>query len=166
MIHCYVSLGSNLSRRKNFQGAILALQTLGEVRVSTWFEAPPVGFNGPNFYNAVAEIITSLSLTEFQDSLRQIEWDFGRSPTAKKNENRTLDLDLLLYGDCVQEDSPKLPRDDIFKFAFVLQPLNELCPSFVIPNDGRTVAQVWQEAEFDHVIWPINQPKNTSRVTP
>jgi 2-amino-4-hydroxy-6-hydroxymethyldihydropteridine diphosphokinase len=156
-----VSLGSNLSRRENFQGAILALNTLGSVRVSTWFEAPPVGFDGPNFYNAVAEIVTHLSLCELQRALRQIEWNFGRLPSAKKNENRTLDLDLLLYGDCAQDCSPKLPRDDIFKFAFVLEPLNELCPEFVIPNDGRTVSKVWQDTQFDHKIWPINQTENS-----
>lgn len=155
MIRAYIGLGSNIECQYHFKQASQALACLGEVRFSTCFEAEPVGFSGGTFYNAVAELNTSLSLSQLQGALRQIEWDNGRPITAQKNQDRTLDLDLLLYGNCVLEGKPQLPRDDIFKFAFVLKPLVELCPQLVVPNDGRTVSEIWQDSQFDHEITPV-----------
>ncbi|GAL07033.1 2-amino-4-hydroxy-6-hydroxymethyldihydropteridine pyrophosphokinase [Photobacterium aphoticum] len=52
-------------------------------------------------------------------------------------------------------DTPAIPRADIFKFAFVLRPLMELCPDRVIPGDGRTVRQVWQAFDREQALWPV-----------
>ncbi|GHA66042.1 2-amino-4-hydroxy-6-hydroxymethyldihydropteridine diphosphokinase [Photobacterium aphoticum] len=155
MITAYISVGSNIERDYHVRAAIAELRLLSEAcSVSTIYEAEPVGFEGPNFYNGVIAINTSLSLVTLQATLKQLELQYGRSPSAKKNQSRTLDLDILLYGDCVS-DTPAIPRADIFKFAFVLRPLMELCPDRVIPGDGRTVRQVWQAFDREQALWPV-----------
>ena len=157
MITAYISVGSNIERGYHVHAAIAELKQLGTAcKVSTIYEAEPVGFDGPNFYNAVVVIKTSLSLATLQQSLKLLELQYGRSPAAQKNQSRTLDLDILLYGECVSDEAPQLPRADIFKFAFVLRPLMELCPERVIPQDGRTVRQVWQAFDREQALWPVD----------
>ncbi|PSW15110.1 2-amino-4-hydroxy-6-hydroxymethyldihydropteridine diphosphokinase [Photobacterium sanctipauli] len=156
MTTVYISLGSNIEREYHIQAAVSELKQLGtDFQLSTIYEAEPVGFEGPNFYNCVVAMKTSLSLDNLQQALKQLELDYGRSPQAKKNQSRTLDLDILLFGDRVQALPPSLPRADIYKFAFVLLPLMELCPDRVIPGDGRTVRQLWQSFERSQALWPV-----------
>ncbi|WP_415720125.1 2-amino-4-hydroxy-6-hydroxymethyldihydropteridine diphosphokinase [Photobacterium ganghwense] len=156
MTTVYISLGSNIEREYHIQAAIAELQKLGaDFQVSTVFEAEPVGFSGPNFYNCVVAMKTSLSLDKLHQTLKQLEIKYGRSPEAAKYQSRTLDLDLLMYGDTIQQSQPILPRTDIFRFAFVLQPLAELNPELTIPGDGRTIAQLWQASTFEQALWPV-----------
>ncbi|MGR5065346.1 2-amino-4-hydroxy-6-hydroxymethyldihydropteridine diphosphokinase [Photobacterium sp. DNB22_13_2] len=156
MTTVYVSLGSNIDRERYLQAGLAGLSLLGSgMKVSTIYEAEPVGFSGPNFFNCVAVIETSLSLDTLLHALKQLELQHGRSPNAVKNQSRTLDLDILLYGDTVQDAYPVLPRSDIYKFAFVLLPLMELCPHLVIPGDGRTVTELWHASRFEQALWPV-----------
>ncbi|MGF1725205.1 2-amino-4-hydroxy-6-hydroxymethyldihydropteridine diphosphokinase [Photobacterium nomapromontoriensis] len=156
MITVYISLGSNIERDYHIHAAIAELRQLGDdCQISPIFEAEPVGFDGPNFYNCVVALSTSLSLEQLQQTLKSLELQYGRSPTAVKHQSRTLDLDILLYGDEVREDAPVLPRSDIFKFAFVILPLMALCPDRTIPGDGRTVTQLWQEFDREQALWPV-----------
>ena len=158
MTTVYISLGSNIEREYHIQAAISELKKLGtEFRVSNIFEAEPVGFSGPNFYNCVVGIKTSLSLEILQQTLKQIEVQYGRAPDAQKNQSRTLDLDILLFGEVVQEAPFALPRSDLYKFAFVLLPMMELCPERVIPGDGRTIAQLWHSFEHSQALWPVER---------
>ncbi len=152
MTLAYIGFGSNLEREKHARAAYQELARLGAVRTSTVYECQPVGFESHAFYNFVFELDTTLSLHELQHVLREIEIKWGRCIDAQKFQDRTLDLDILLFGDRVSSDKPIVPRSDIFKYEFVIRPLVELCPQFVIPNDGRTVEQIWQQ--FD-------SPKNT-----
>lgn len=92
---------------------------------------------------------TSLTLTEFSRQLRKIELKWGRAENAGKFEPRTVDLDIILFGDQTCSSKPEIPRGDIFKYAFVLKPLFELCPQLVVPQDGRTIEQIWQQTSFD-----------------
>lgn len=145
MITCYVSVGSNLRRHQHIEAGCRELAQLAEsLRLSSVYECASVGFNSHPFYNLVVELNTSLSLTELTQQLREIELRWGRDPNAKKFQDRTLDLDLLLYGDCVSEQAPQLPRDDIYRYPFVIQPLYELAPQLRIPNSHQTVKQIWQ----------------------
>ncbi|OLQ77497.1 2-amino-4-hydroxy-6-hydroxymethyldihydropteridine diphosphokinase [Photobacterium proteolyticum] len=158
MITAYISLGSNIDREYHIRAAITELKKLGtDFQVSQIFEAEPVGFCGPNFYNCVAAINTSLPLDRLQQILKQLELQYGRAPDARKNQSRTLDLDILLFGDVVQAEAPMLPRSDLYKFAFVLRPMMELCPDLVIPGDGRTIAQLWHSFEPSQALWPVER---------
>ncbi|MGF1700648.1 2-amino-4-hydroxy-6-hydroxymethyldihydropteridine diphosphokinase [Photobacterium makurazakiensis] len=158
MTTVYISVGSNIERDYHIQAAMNELALLGtSFQSSTLYEAEPVGFEGPNFYNCVVAFKTSLTLDTLQKTLKQLELNYGRSPQAQKNQSRTLDLDILLYGEQVQNIHPVLPRIDIYKFAFVLLPLMELCPDQAIPGDGRTVTELWQSFDRSQALWPVEQ---------
>ncbi len=75
-------------------------------------------------------------------ALKSIEVKWGRAADAAKFQDRTLDLDILLYGKEISQKKPLLPREDIFKYSFVTQPLYDLDPQLVIPQDGRTIKQI------------------------
>ncbi|MDA0149970.1 2-amino-4-hydroxy-6-hydroxymethyldihydropteridine diphosphokinase [Vibrio sp. LaRot3] len=145
MITAYIGIGSNIEREKHVEAALNELDHLGEqLRISTIYECDAVGFDSEPFYNLVAELRTSLSLMEFSRALRDIELKWGRKLDAGKYEPRTVDLDLILFGDQVSEQSPQVPRCDIYKYRFVIQPLSELCPNLVVPEDGRTIEQIFK----------------------
>ncbi|SMY17851.1 2-amino-4-hydroxy-6-hydroxymethyldihydropteridine diphosphokinase [Photobacterium aquimaris] len=156
MITAYISIGSNVEREHYLPAGVAAVAKLAMAwRMSRVFEAEPVGFEGDNFFNSVIEIKTSLSLVTLQQSLKEIERQLGRPDNAAKNQSRTIDLDILLYGDVINEASPTLPRSDLYKFAFVLWPMSELCPELVIPGQQQTIAQLWQQFSPQQSLWPV-----------
>ncbi len=142
----YIGVGSNIDREKHAQAAWQELQRLGsDVLSSPIYECQAIGFSSHPFYNFVVRLNTELSLTEFARKLREIEFKWGRSVAAAKYQDRTLDLDIVLFGDLISQKDPQLPRSDIFKYPFVTQPLYDLQPDLIIPGDGRTVADIWQQ---------------------
>nr|WP_255555673.1 2-amino-4-hydroxy-6-hydroxymethyldihydropteridine diphosphokinase [Enterovibrio paralichthyis] len=151
-----VSVGSNIERERHIAEGIAALRELDpNCRCSRIFEAEPVGFEGPNFYNLVVELHTELSLEGIMAALREIESRWGRERNAVKYRDRTLDIDLLTFGDLAQASGPTLPRKDVYKFAFTLWPLAELCPDQVIPGDTQTYQQAWDAFTEPQPLWPI-----------
>ena len=95
-----LSLGSNIERRKNIRYALTKLTELfGELRESPLYQSRSVGFEGPDFYNMVVAVDTSLNLEEIIESLREIERQAGRVRGEKRFQSRRLDIDVLLYGD-------------------------------------------------------------------
>ncbi|EGA72001.1 2-amino-4-hydroxy-6-hydroxymethyldihydropteridine pyrophosphokinase [Vibrio sinaloensis DSM 21326] len=156
MITAYIGIGSNIDRRKHIQVAVQELSQLGrDIRLSTIFECEAVGFDSNSFYNLVVEMKTSLELADFARQLRAIELKWGRSANAGKLEPRTIDLDIILFGEEVSQAQPELPRSDIFKYAFVLQPMLELCPYLIVPSDGRSIEQIWQQSRFETELVPV-----------
>ena len=145
MTRIYISLGSNIEREHHIRAGLDALHAeFGELQVSRVFESEAVGFNGRPFYNLVVGADTDLPLATLCQRLRAMEFAHGREPDAKKFAPRTLDLDLLLYGDLVCDVPVALPRGEILTNAFVLWPLAELAPSLRHPVDGRTLDELWQ----------------------
>ena len=147
MTLAYIGVGSNLEREKHIQAAYQELHKIGSVRASCVYECQPIGFDSHAFYNMVFELVTELSLVELQRRLKEIELRWGRAVNAQKFQDRTLDLDILLFGDAVSSSDPIVPRHDIFTYEFVAKPLLELCPDYIIPSDGRSIRQVWQSLE-------------------
>ncbi|ULH04689.1 2-amino-4-hydroxy-6-hydroxymethyldihydropteridine diphosphokinase [Aeromonas caviae] len=144
MTRIYISLGSNIDRERHIRAGLDALHAeFGELQVSRVFESEAVGFNGRPFYNLVVGADTELPLATLCQRLRAMEFAHGREPDAKKFAPRTLDLDLLLYGELVCETPLVLPRGEILTNAFVLWPLAELAPTFRHPIDGRTIGDLW-----------------------
>ena len=157
MSSVYVGVGSNIEKYKHVEAAIHELAGLGQsLRCSKIYECPSLGFEGESFFNLVVELQTSLSLDIFARTLRDIEIRWGRVAETEKFQDRTLDLDLILFDDVVRENPPQLPRPDIYKYPFVIQPLYELCPERIIPGDGRSVRDIWLQADHLDVLTPVN----------
>lgn len=146
MTRIYISLGSNIERERHIRAGLDTLHAeFGELAVSRVFESAAVGFAGRPFYNLVVGADTTLPLSTLCQRLRAMEFAHGREPDAKKFAPRTLDLDLLLYGDLACESPVALPRGEILTNAFVLWPLAELAPELRHPTDGRTLGELWQQ---------------------
>jgi 2-amino-4-hydroxy-6-hydroxymethyldihydropteridine diphosphokinase len=142
MPRIFVGLGSNLGdRERNIREAVERLRKIGAVRLSTLRDTDPVGVaDQPNFLNAVAELSSELPARELLDRLLEIERELGRD-RAKEGRwgPRTIDLDLLLYGDeVIDEPGLTLPHPRLAERRFVLEPLHELAPDLVLP-DGRRI---------------------------
>jgi 2-amino-4-hydroxy-6-hydroxymethyldihydropteridine diphosphokinase len=141
VIRAYVALGSNLGNpMQTVEEAIDAMAALrGSLlkAISSLYRTAPVGLkHQPDFINAVVALDTRLSPRELLDELFAVEARFGRERSVK-NAPRTLDLDLLLYGDTIMDDPAlTLPHPRMHERAFVLAPLTEIAPALVIPGRG------------------------------
>lgn len=149
MAEVFVGIGTNIEREKNLASALAALETrFGPLTCSSVYETEAVGFVGDPFLNAVVAFDSDQPIPEITRQLADIEQQHGRSRDSRKFSPRTLDLDLLLYGDAIlQHDRLKLPRDEVTDYAFVLEPMAELAPDLRHPVLGRTYAELW--AAFD-----------------
>ena len=101
----YISIGSNIDKDKNIPASLQALEHhFGKLTISSIYESEPVGFTGDAFYNLVVGFNSELDVKEVAKQLRQIELDNGRTRDSQKFSARTLDLDLILYGDLILND--------------------------------------------------------------
>lgn len=158
MMRAYLSLGSNTERERYIGAALDALAVhFGELLISSVYESEAVGFSGNNFYNLVVGIDTSLSVAELSACLKGIEDDNGRDRSGPRFSGRTLDIDILTYGDLQHPvDGVQLPRDEILHNAFVLRPLAELVPGECHPVLGETYAHLWKGYNRPQRLWPID----------
>jgi 2-amino-4-hydroxy-6-hydroxymethyldihydropteridine diphosphokinase len=141
----FVSLGSNIDRKRNYLEALTRLAELGIIAaVSSVYETTPVGSReGRDFYNGAVLLETSLSARDLKRALRKIEEEMGRIRTADRDSPRTIDLDLVLYNrDRVDEPDLKVPDPLILERPFLALTLAELAPEYVHPTDGRTLAKI------------------------
>jgi len=144
---CYVSIGTNLGdRARHLDFALRALGAVRETRVaalSPIFETDPVGPPPQGAYlNAVARVETALAPRALLDALLVIERGAGRERSVR-NAARTLDLDLLLYGDrLVDEPGLVVPHPRLAERAFILEPLAALAPALVHPLLGVSIASL------------------------
>jgi 2-amino-4-hydroxy-6-hydroxymethyldihydropteridine diphosphokinase len=138
----YVGLGANLGEREStLPAAVDALSSDVEIEVvavSTLRETEPVGVGEqPPFLNGAVALETSLGARELLERLLAVEQRFGRVRVAGEHGPRTLDLDLLLYGDeTIDEPGLSLPHPRLHERRFVLEPLAELAPGLVVPGRG------------------------------
>jgi len=150
----YISLGSNIDRDKYIAAGLQALkQQFGKLVISSLYESEPVGFSGDAFYNLVVGFDSDLDVDSVANILRQIEIDHGRATDSKKFSARTLDLDLLLYGELVLNNGNlQIPRKDIEHYAFVLEPLAEIAPTLKHPVHHLSYAELWQRMDKGDVL--------------
>lgn len=151
----YLGLGSNIERERHLGAGLDALAAmLRDMRCSTVFESQAVGIKSGPFFNLVVTGLTDLSLLELDRRLKFIEADNGRYAPDRKG--LPLDIDVLMYGDLHGSfDGLVLPRAEILKNAFVLWPLSLIAPELVHPGAGKSMAQLWQQAQIDQVLEPV-----------
>lgn len=160
-----IGLGANLDDpATHVEHAIAELDRLPATRLLArsrlYVSAPVDCTDQPDFVNAVAQVETTLAPRALLAALLDIEHRHGRERSFR-NAPRTLDLDLLLYGDaCFHEPGLELPHPRMHMRAFVLQPLLEIAAHIVIPGRGR--AADWLAACADQIVTPLPLPAPTA----
>ena len=145
MPEVFVGVGSNVDPEGNFRKAVSELDhRFGEVLRSAVLRTEAVGFDGDAFLNMVVSWQTDMALESLMQVLGEVEVLCGRNRNDKRFGPRTMDLDLLLYGDEIH-DSPPLPRPEIMEYGFVLGPLAELSPMRRHPILDKTYQELWSE---------------------
>jgi 2-amino-4-hydroxy-6-hydroxymethyldihydropteridine diphosphokinase len=143
----YISIGSNIDKDQHIPASLKALeQAFGKLTLSSVYETEPVGFTGDIFYNLVVGFESDWEVKAVAKQLRQIEQENGRTRDCQKFSARTLDLDLILYGDLIVNDGRlQIPRDEIEHYAFVLEPLAEIAPTLKHPISHWNYAELWEQ---------------------
>lgn len=148
----FVGVGSNIEPARYIPQALQLMRArFGPLTVSPAYTCPAVGFDGPAFVNLVVAFDTGSDAAATAAALREIEDACGRA-RGDRSRSRTMDLDLLLVGDRVDE-ALRLPRDDILRYAFTLKPLADLAPAARHPVDGRRYDELWRD--FDDCEQPL-----------
>lgn len=153
----FLGLGSNIEPRRHLVAGLDMLSAaLGDLSLSPVYESNAVGFVGDPFLNLVAGVPSDISLGDLLGVIKRIEDANGRDRNGPKFGPRTLDIDILTYGDLVGEQQGVwLPRDEISEQAYVLRPIAELAASRLLPGTDRTYAELWEA--FDQASQPLTR---------
>lgn len=155
MTRVYLSLGSNLDPIANLKSALAELRAeFGTLAVSSAWQTDAVGFEGPAFINLAVGLDTDWTAQQLDDWLHALEDAHGRRRDVPRFSSRTLDIDIVLFGDQLI-DGPghlKVPRDEL-RHAFVLGPLAEIAGDVVVPGSLESIARLWQQHPGHDGIW-------------
>ena len=143
-VTAFVAIGANLGDAST--AVLCAINDLAElpqtdlVAQSSQYQTAPIASSGPDYINAVVEMSTRLTAQELLLALQQIEFEAGRD-RPYPNAPRTLDLDILLYGEArIESTHLSIPHPRMFERAFVLVPLAEIAPALVTSEQLEAVA--------------------------
>lgn len=140
-----LSLGSNEQPEAHLQAAAAELRArFGAVLLSPVYRTPAVGFEGPDFLNAAAAMVSDLEPQALNDWLHALEDRHDRRRDVPRFSSRTLDVDIIYFDDRVMRGAGnlELPRPEL-KHAFVLKPLADIAPDFIDPVRGMTLGALW-----------------------
>lgn len=163
-----VAAGSNVEPVANLRRALDSLAShYPDLRCSRAYRNEAVGFEGEDFINLAVSFDTGDDVPAVLGRLHEAESLCGRARHAPKWAPRSMDLDILLFGDTVcDEPGLVLPRPDLLRRAYMLGPAAEIAPGFVHPTLGVTLAELWREfARAEHPLevvdlgWPERSPK-------
>lgn len=157
----FLSIGSNINPEHHIPAGLRDLENLlGPLEISSIYESEAVGFDGPIFHNLVAAFHSDLPTETIAEQLRAIESLHGRTPDSRKFSPRTLDIDLILWGDKIfTQGRLEIPRSEITRYAFVLEPLAELAPDLKHPVNGKTYQELWETFDRSGVNQKRLRPK-------
>ncbi|MEL0581008.1 2-amino-4-hydroxy-6-hydroxymethyldihydropteridine diphosphokinase [Pectobacterium punjabense] len=164
MARVYLALGSNLAQPlQQVRAALAALDAIPQTRVvrcSSFYRSRPLGpQDQPDYLNAVVELETVLAAESLLDCTQAIELEQGRERKAHRWGPRTLDLDILLFGDAaIQTERLTVPHYDMKNREFMLYPLAEIAPDLAFP-DGETLVQRLTHVDRNGLtLWDDNTP--------
>lgn len=154
-----VAAGSNVDPFVHLRTALDVLQRhFAPLRVSRAYANAAVGFDGADFINLVVAFTTTLPVAAVIERLHEAEAACGRARSAPKWAPRTMDLDILLFGDAVcAEPGLTLPRPDLLRRPYMLGPAAEIAPDCVHPTEHRTLAELWSamQRQDPHELRPV-----------
>ncbi len=157
MAETFVGIGSNIEPQRFLSAGIRLLrERFGTVELSPVYRNTAVGFVGDDFFNLVASFSSVREPLDLAADLRLIEDSCRRDRSLPRYSPRTLDLDLLLYGDamfCV--DGLELPRPEVLKRSYILKPMADLRPDMLHPAGKLSFAELWQH--FDAASHPLHK---------
>lgn len=154
-VTAFVGIGSNIEPARHIRAALQGLRDrFGSLQVSSVYRNAAAGFEGDDFLNLVVAFTTTEKPQALHAELERLHAAAGRVRGTNAFSSRTLDLDLLLYGDHVIAEM-QIPRPDIVSYSFVLGPLAELAPNLRHPLTGETMAELW--ARFDKARHPMQK---------
>lgn len=149
MTQVYLSLGSNIDPESHLAATLDDLrERFGAIEVSPAYRFAAIGFDGPDFINLAVGIHTELEPDGLNQWLHELEDSHGRRRDVPRFSSRTLDVDIVLFGERVV-DGPghlRIPRSEL-KHAFVLQPLADIAAGVSHPVSGISIEQLWRDCE-------------------
>jgi len=147
MTTVYISIGSNVNPKQHIRSCLRALVLeFNDLDVSPIYQNPAEGFVGDDFLNLVASFETNDSAPEVARKLTLIETLLGRLRAGEKFGPRTLDIDILLYGDeVIKFGKYAFPRDELVKYPFMLKPLVDISPELTHPATRTPFVELWRE---------------------
>lgn len=159
----FVAAGSNVRPLEHLQIALTELERMyPPLRVSPAYRNAAIGFEGDDFINLVVGFDTDDPIEHVREQLQSIEAKCGRPRNAPRWAPRTMDLDILLYGDRVSDEPGLiLPRPDLVRKPYMLKPMVDLAPDLVHPTLGKTLKTLWSELGCgDHEMVEVTIPRS------
>lgn len=149
MTRVYVAAGSNIEPAHHLRTALQALRVAyPSLVVSPAYRNRAVGFSGDDFINLVVGFATDEPVVAVREQLQRIETLCGRPPLAPKWAPRSMDLDILLYGELVSnEPGLVIPRPDLLRRPYMLKPMADIAPDVLHPVQHKSMRELW--AKFD-----------------
>jgi len=165
-VRVFVAAGSNVEPEKNLARACAEIaHTWPDAHFSRAYRNVAVGFEGPDFINLVIGFSAAQPLHSVIEKLRGIETNCGRPRYAPKWASRTMDLDVLLFGDLVEKTTEyTLPRPDLLKRPYMLGPMAEIAPGVMHPTEHRSIGDLWRAFDRDgHEMTPVELALSPAR---
>jgi len=153
MTKVYLDIGSNIDRRKNIQSCVNQLvNDFPGIVFSKAYESPAFGFDGDPFINISAGLETDMDYDKLKQYLKKLENKHARKRNNKKFISRTLDVDILLFGNLILQPEVDIPRAEILKFPFVLFPLTEIAGDVIHPQKKMSISMLAKQSGLDKTI--------------
>ena len=151
MTAVYVAAGSNIDPVKHLSKALEELRRIyPDLQMSPAYRNKAVGFEGEDFINLVVGFTTDQSVQHVREQLQAVEKLCGRPPDAPKWAARSMDLDILLYGDLVSnEPGLVIPRPDLLRRPYMLKPMADVAPHVRHPLANQTMRELWTGFDSD-----------------
>ena len=165
----FVAAGSNVRPQEHLSTALTELKRIyPSLRVSPAYRNKAVGFEGEDFINLVVGFETDDPPERVREQLQSIEERCGRPSNAPRWAPRTMDLDILLYGDRVSDEPGLvLPRPDLVRRPYMLKPMVDLAPDLVHPTLGKTLRTLWSEMDSaGHEMAEVTIPRSDHHQPP
>ena len=146
MTDVYVAAGSNVEPENHLRMALRALERIyAPLKVSPAYRNKAVGFNGADFVNLVVGFSTEEPVAQVRERLQQVESLCGRLPDAPKWASRSMDLDILLYGQLINnEPGLVIPRPDLLRRPYMLKPMADIAPEVQHPLQKKSMRELWE----------------------